>query len=268
MNRITLSGLTVEDYMHPDEKFFADKNPGKLPLLRKGINLLNDLSVQFVRQITEGKWVELSQQTAPEVFDVAQEACRILNWSKVPRIFVRRERDLKITVGGTDYSQMLIPDYILTEFDRQMQLFALGNALSMFKGGHVQLATISSVLCGGMLTAPLRMTLMAYLRAADLSSDRGGLLCCQNFSAAARCILVETGMPMSELRFLDDDETLQFVENYLSEAEVTDSDMLTENAKLYKRLVGDVSPAPIRLRELLTWYRGDYEKILARRSAQ
>lgn len=267
MNRITLNGLKVEDYIHPEEKFFADKNPTNFPLLREGLNFVNDLSVRLVRQITEGKWVELRRQIAPEVFDVAEEACRLLDYPSLPRLFVRRDRYMKITVGGTDYSQMLIPDFILNEFDRQMHLFVFGNAIGMFKGGHVQLATISSVFCDGMLTAPVALVMQAYLRAADLSSDRAGLLCCQDFSAAARCILAETGMPLSELRFWNDDETLRIVESYLEHAEAGSFDMLTENTKFIRRSTSETSPFAVRLRELLTWYRGGYEEIFSRRGA-
>ena len=265
MDKLALNGLTAADYMHPDEKFFADKSPANIFVFRKGFDLVSDLSVKFLRQVTEGKWVELNRSTAPEVFDVAQEAASILNCPTLPRMFVRRVRQLKIIVGGTDCSQMLIPEFILEEFDRQMQLFAFGNALSMFKCGHVQLATISSVLCEGMMSAVAALTVQAYLRAADLSSDRGGLLCCQDFTAAARVILTETGLPLSELRYLDATETLRLVENYLDEAESGSFDMLTENAKLFRRTTNDTSPLAFRLRELLTWYRDGYETVLARR---
>ena len=161
---------------------------------------------------------------------------------------------------------MLIPDYILNEFDLEMKLFAFGNSLAMFKGGHVRLATINSVMCGGVITAPVALAVQTYLRAADLSSDRAGLLCCQNFSAAARCIFAEIGMPLTELRFLDDEEILRLTEDYLEKSQLATFDMLTENAKILKRITGEISPPAVRLRELLNWYRGDYKQVLSRRA--
>ncbi|MBQ7705640.1 MAG: hypothetical protein IJT73_09485 [Selenomonadaceae bacterium] len=261
-SKVVLNNLAVEDYMHPDEKFFASKNPAEIKIIRNAFNLINDVAVKFLRQVTEGKWIEISRQTAPEVLNTLETACSILNYPDLPKIFVRRERDMKIVVGGTEYSQMLVPDYILNEFDSDMQLFVFGNAISMFKAGHVQLSTICSVLCAGVVPVPVILALQAYLRAVDLSSDRGGLLCCQNFSAAARCMLAEIGFPLSGLRFLNDDEILQLVEDYLKQAEAGSFDIMTENAKLFNRVTGDFSPVPFRLRQLLNWYRNGYEQVL------
>ena len=103
LNRVALKGLTVEDYIHPNEKSFSDKNSANLLLVRKGLDIVNDLSVRLLRQITEGKWVELDCRTAPNIFYVVQEACKLLNYANVSKLFVRRERDLKITVGDTLY---------------------------------------------------------------------------------------------------------------------------------------------------------------------
>lgn len=267
-DKIIFKGLRAEDYMHPEEKFFADRNPENFLLIREGLDFLNDVGVQFVRQITEGKWCELNRSVAPEVFEVAENTCRILDYPTLPKIFVRRERNMKLVVGGTDYNQMLVPDYVLEAFDLQMLYFAFGNAVSMFKSRHVQLATISSVICGGVLLAPVEMALQAYLRAADLSSDRGGLLCCQDFSVAVRCILAEVGMPLSELRFLGDEEILELAENYLDETEAESFDMLTNTATFFRRVSDRRSVAAIRLRELLNWYRDGYAQTLKKFSGR
>lgn len=264
MNKIIFKGLKLEDYIHPEEKNFCF-GAENISLVQEGLDFLNDLSIQLVRQITEGKWVELKCETAPKIFKLLEEVCTILDFPYRPKIFTRHERSLKIIAGGTDYMQILIPDYILKEYSSKMQLYLIGNTISMFKSGHVQLATISSVLCDNSLTAPVRLALMAYLRAADLTSDRGGLLACQNFEAAARCILAETGFPVNELRYLNDSEILNLTEEYILEmsyAESGDSDLLTQFVALLKRVTQDETPPYIRLKELLSWYRSDYQKIL------
>lgn len=263
MDRIILKGLRQEDYIHPKEKFFADKNPKDFFLIKQGLDFLNDISVKFVRQITEGKWVEINKKTASEVVDVIYDVCKILDFPQMPRLFVRHERSMSIVIGGTDYSQMLIPDYIIEEFDLQMQYFTFGNSIAMFKSGHVQLSTICSVICDGVITTPMRLALQSYLRAADLSSDRAGLLCCQDFSAAARCILAETGLPISELRFLSEDEIINLSESYLKKMEQESFDNLMEAATLFKRVTGDKSIPSVRLRELLNWYFNGYEKTFS-----
>ena len=261
--KFVLKGLRHEDYIHPEEKFFNDKNPGNFSLIKQGMDFLNDVSIKFVRQITEGKWVEINRKTAFDVLDVVYDVCKILDYQNMPRLFVRHEHSMNIIVGGTDYSQILIPDYILNEFDLQMQYFVIGNAITMFKSEHVQLATVCSVMCGGVITTPVRLALQAYLRAADLSSDRGGLLSCQDFSAAARCILAESGLPLSEMRFLDDNEILALVENYLQEMSYGSFDNLLNTAAYLQKVTGNQAPPSIRLKELLKWYRNGYEDTLS-----
>lgn len=263
MEKIILKGLTPQDYIHPEEKIFH-VGTESFSLVQLALDQLNDISVQLVRQITEGKWVELKPQTAPEIFAAMEEVCTILDFPKRPKIFTRHERNLKIIVGGTDYMQMLIPDYILEEYDSQMLRYMLGNAISMFKSGHVQLATISSVLCSNSLTGLLKLALISFLRAADLSSDRGGLLACQNFSAAARCILVEAGLPVGEVRYLSDEEISNLTQEYLSEMSfgVSEGDWLTETSAFFKRITQDETPPHVRLKELFDWYRNGYENVL------
>ena len=266
MEKIILKGLALKDYIHPEEEKFRSGSES-LSLAQKALDSLNDISIQLVRQITEGKWVELKAETAPEIFSLMEEVCIVLDFPRRPKIFTRHERSLKIIVGGTDYMQMLIPDYILKEYDPLMQRYLLGNAISMFKSGHVQLATISSVLCSNSLTALLQIALMTYLRAADLTSDRGGLLACQNFAAAAKCILVEAGIPFSELRYLSDDEILTLTEEYLLEmsyGEVGADSLLTEVTAFFSVISQDETPPYVRLKELLDWYRNGYEKVLSK----
>ena len=73
-------------------------------------------------------------------------------------------------------------------------------------------------------------------------------------------------MPIAELRFLDDDEILRLTEDYLGKAQLYGFDIFTENDKFLKQVTGEVSPASVRLRELLKWYRGDYKQVLTRRA--
>ena len=262
MTKVIFTGLTPEDYMHPEEKNFRIK-AGNLPLVQEGLNLLNDVSVQLVRQITEGKWVELKPTTAPEIFAILDETCTVLNFPRKPKIFTRHERSLKTIAGGTDHMQLLIPDYILEEYDPQMKSYLLGNAITMFKSGHVQLATINSVLCANTLTAAIQLALLTYLRAADLSSDRGGLLSCQNFAAAAKCILAETGLPISELRYLSDDEVFSLTEEYLREVSYgSGGDWLTDLSAFFKRVTQAEALPALRLKELFDWYNDGYQEIL------
>lgn len=242
-NKIFFRGLQTKDYAHPNEKFFAE---------RAGIDL-EKLDGEVVQQTS----TELNQQTAPEVFDAMREVCDILDYPNVPKVFVSHEPCAKVLVSRDN--EISITDSVVNEFDRQMKCFVFGSAVSMLKGGHSRLSTVN----GKNLSAATIMALQEYLRAVNLSDDRGGLLCCQNFTAAARCILAESGLSLNKLKLLRDGEILQLVENYLQQAADIIFDRQSGMSSFFKPMSGNREPAPIRLRELLAWYRGGYQKFLS-----
>lgn len=266
--KIILCGLQASDYVHPDEKNFQAGGITKFTLVQEGLDMLNDGSVQLLRQITEGKWVEVTAQTAPDLFDALAEVETILDFKLTPRIFVKRDWGFQIDCGGTDYMQMLVPDYIVENYDSEMLSFVLGKAVGLFKSRHVQLNTICSVLCDNVAMRPIQLALKAYLRTTNLTNDRAGLLACQNISAAIRCLLVEAGFPLSELRFLDEEETLALAKNYLEEMDYMESDLTKDIAAFWKNANNIAAPVYLRLQELLNWYNKGYDDVLKKRGGE
>lgn len=243
-DKIILRGLKTEDYVHSNEKFFAER-----------ANIETDLD-KLADEFVQRKGSELNQQTAPEVFAAMQEVCDILDYPNIPKIFIRHEPCAKVLVGANEIS---ITESVVNEFDSQMKCFAFGSAVSILKGRRPRLATVNV----RNLSATAIMTLQAYLRAANLSDDRGGLLCCQDFTAAARCILSEAGLSLSKLKLLSDEEILRLVENYLEQVSAITLDTQSRTSSFFKPMSGTREPVPIRLRELFMWYRDGYKKILS-----
>ncbi len=267
-DKIILCGLKASDYIHPDEENFQTDGLMNFTLVQKGLDMLNDGSVQLLRQITDGKWVELTEQTAPDLFDALKEVEAVLDFKQIPRIFVKRDWGFQIDCGGTDYMQMLIPDYITENYDSEMLSFVLGKAIGLFKSRHVQLNTICSVLCDNVALRPVQLALKACLRTTNLTDDRAGLLACQNISAAIRCLLVEAGFPLSELRFLDEEETLTLAKNYLEEMDYMESDLTKDIAAFWKNADNMAAPVYLRLQELLNWYDEGYDNVLKKRGGE
>lgn len=263
-----LKGLRLEEYIHPAEQKYRGESGEGADLVSKGLDALSDLSVSMVRRITLGKYVEVTAQTAPYAVGVLRDVCRILDYDHQPRLYVCRKMSQEVVVGGTDSAQILLSDYTLEQLDRDMLYYVFGNAVSMLKAGHVRLATVCSVLGGSPVMMPFRLALQAYLRAADLTSDRGGLLACQNFSAAARYLLWEAGLPMSELRGKDDAELEKLCDAYLEAMDCVSTDWVSYLSSEWMKLNWSATAAVYRLRELSTWYRQRYQDVLNRREAR
>ncbi len=262
--KIVFTGLRSDDYIHPKDHAFVRGTEESSSLVSKGLALLSASSVALMRRIVEGRYVEVTEPADPWLNGILKNTCRILDVSYAPRLFVTHERSTSASVGGDgpDSAQILMPDYILREYDEDMLYYVLGNAVAMLKGGHVLLATVCQVMVDTPLTRPFQMALEACLRAADLSSDRGGLLACQSYPAAVRCILAEAGLPPREMRGMDDAETAAAAEAFMLGADDVCPNWMTSLAGLWKKLNWSTTPPVERMRELKAWFDGGYKDIL------
>lgn len=259
-----LVGISAEDYIHPREK--AMKLNQDVGLISKGLDALNDLSVAMARRITLGRHIAVNAQTAPVVDLAIRDVCRILDYPVVPRVYICHQASQTLTCTGTDQQQITLSDYILDQYDVDMLYFSFGNLISMFKAGHVKLVTICSFMPEVPAAIAFEVPLLAYLRAADLSSDRGGLLACQNFSAAARCILWDAGIPVTETRDLSEMEIIRTCEEYIKSVEFYAPNWMSELSVKAGNLTMMSMPHVYRLKELLSWYKDGYTELVSRYS--
>ena len=93
--------------------------------------------------------------------------------------------------------------------------------MTMILAGHVKMTTAAAYMGASRLLLLPQLEFKRYLHYADATSDRGGLLACQSFAAAARCHLFELGLPPAESRklFSTDEQAAAFVTQYIKEAE-------------------------------------------------
>ncbi len=261
--KIAFHGISTNDYIHPHEQdFLLDLDHA--PLAAQAMDRLSDLSLTLCKQIVLGKYVEITPHMMPQLFDVMRDVCRILNFDGLLRLYVTHEYQPSCMQIGSDVMCVLMPDLMLEKADQDMLYYMLGNAVGMYKGGHIRLATVNAILTAIPEALPVRLALQMKQRAADLTSDRAGLLACQNFCAAARCILWDLGMPPGELFHLTDEETLMLAQDYPQELAYVRQGLLSEAASAWKKWNGTVSPGFYRLRELFTWYKKDYAQLINR----
>ena len=253
----TFPGLLPETIKHPDEDkaYFNVMRSKKIQSLLKQAN---DLSVEFFIGTVRGSYVELSEETAPDFFRILKDVCRILNFPETPRVFTRHAMMQEVIACGSEEKYLVVSDYTMDEFNEDEMYYLVGNAIAMYKAGHTDLSNLLQFL-GGQLFFALDLPLKAFLRAADLSSDRGGLLACQSFAAAARCHFHELGLPLSQSRelFKTDEDAEVFVSRYLETVDETreeNEDILVHIIKGVQNLAYFEGPANRMLAEMYRWY--------------
>lgn len=263
MKRKILKGLRGEEYIHGDE--LAMQSESLNAIIRAGLDKVNDISVALMRRMTLGRYIEVNETTAPMLVSIVKEVCVILDYPHIPRIYICHQAAQTIFCAGTDRMIIVISDYIVDHFDVDMLYFIIGNTISMFKSGHVGMVTAYAILPSMIITVPIELGIKKYLRAADMTSDRGGLLACQNISAALKCMLWEAGIPLNEIRFLDEKEMIQLAKAYTNDVENVTVDCVTGLAASIQEYTMAFMPHSYRVKELIRWYETGYRDIMQRR---
>ena len=274
MQRKILRGLKVSDFIHPNE-LVAQQAALSNETVRKYLNTAAELCTNIVDPITQGTFVKINEDSEPMLIRIVREVCEILDVTPVPDVYLCHLMYVNISPYGSEVPYLVVPDYVLRYIDEDMLYYNVGNAITMLKADHVELATIAAYMPGGGLIEIPKLLFTKYLHCADSTSDRGGLLACQSFSAAVRNHFWELGIPPSKsAKFLSDDKSAEiFVEKYLTEqAFVLErfNGIFTRAARFWQRMAYLEAPTNKMLREIFDWYKDPkgYNAVLSKYASE
>ncbi|MDO4332466.1 MAG: hypothetical protein Q4C58_07220 [Eubacteriales bacterium] len=263
--RIILKGLRVEEFIHPREVQLQDSVINS-PTVRKLIESVGDVNLRINKTRIQGTYIQLYPHTAPRVFAILKDVCRILDHSDIPELYVWKSMNNSIMPCTAEKDYLILSDYVLEQYDDGMLYYGFGNAIAMIRAGHVKLTTAAAYMGCNIWTVLPQMKFKEYLHAADATSDRGGLLACQSLAAAARCHFLELGMPpaVSRTMFATDEEAADYIERYLfSVAEENDRQRLTTRlGEMWQSAVYFEAAANLMLADMYVWYRKEYKPLL------
>ena len=264
--RKQLRNLKVSDFIHSRE---LELQSGVInsPEVQKLINMVSDVNLKINKTRIQGTYVQLYRHTAPKVFAVLEDVCRILGHEQVPELYLCKmmSQIIQPCTAETDY--IIISDYVLEQYDEDMLYFAFGNAVTMILAGHVKMTTAAAYMGCNIWTVLPQAKFKEYLHATDATSDRGGLLACQSFAAAARCHLMELGKPPAVSRrcIATDEEAAAFVDRYLDDVAIQNgtSRGFAAVGEWWLNMVSFEGAGNVMLEDLYQWYRKDYHRLLA-----
>ena len=271
MRRLILHGLHVDEFIHPDEKN-NKKRALRNSTLQKALSSAANFCHIAIEPITQGTFVKINETCSTDLIKILHNVCTILEVESIPEIYICHLLcTTTMALGSTEKAYLVIPDYVLNNFDEDMLYYDLGNVVTMLKADHVGISTLAAYIPGGGLIEIPKLLFNAYLHSADSTSDRGGLLSCQSWCAAARCQLFELGISpkISRQFFSTDKEAEDFVEKYLDEQKRVVNKynrILIRAARTYQNLTYIEAPANKMLRELFDWYKNPkgYQAVISK----
>ena len=265
IERKVLNQFQVSDFIH-EKELELQSSVINSPEVKKLIEMVSDVNLKINKTRIQGTYIQLYPHTAPEIFFVLEDVCRILGHDHVPELYMCKMMSKIIQPCTAEKDYIIISDYVLEQYDTEMLYFAFGNAVTMILAGHVKMTTAAAYMGCNIWTALPQMKFKEYLHAADATSDRGGLLACQNFAAAARCHLLELGIPpvCSRKYFTTDSEAIAFIDTYLKDIAGKNgyNRSFTALGEWWINTKSFEGAANVMLADLYQWYLQDYHNLM------
>lgn len=262
------------------EAFVAETDRKALAALQK-VPLLPQVVKKF-HESGFDRWIycwnmAMSVRCGPKqyntLYQITKECCDVLDMP-MPELYLTNNPFPNAHTGGVDRPYITLRSGIIDTLDDEQLYHLIGHELGHIKAGHVLYKEVAFVLwplmeligrrtfgLGDVAQIALASAFFEWSRQAEITADRAGLLCSQNFSTSASANLMLTGGPnrlsheASETQFLDQARTYQ-------DMNVLDSIGKMMVFMFYGR--GATHPMPVhRVQQLEQWYEsGAYGRIL------
>lgn len=273
MDRTTFPGISAD-------AFIADAD-------RKALNALKKLPLlpTVVRKFHESgmdRWMYCwnmasSVRCGPDQYStlhtMLQECCDILDMPE-PELYLTGNPFPNAFAGGVERPYITLRSSIVDTLDDDGLRHLIGHELGHIKAGHLLYKSVAWLIMpildllgkrtmGLSDAAQIALTsaLFEWSRQAELTADRAGLLCSQDFDVSARANLMLTGGPNRLAHEASTDAFMDQARSY------QDMDFLDSIGKLLIFFFHGATashPMPVhRVQELEKWFNGGpYERIL------
>ena len=254
-----LKGIQVGDFAHPEETA-ALQALNKVKILKTALDWLANQNNRYaLKTQILGNCVRVTAADMPELYQIVSDVCRILDYSPVPRIYICHSPRFEIGFYAGTPAVLIVPDFLVNEFDDEMMRFQAGRAITALKADTCQLKMLVNALSMPVLSIPgigeAAFALIAdWSRKAGLTEDRGGLLACQDLYVSEKALMRTAGMP---LKYLDSSCIIEYI------GACQNKPVIAAASQYAKTIVRTESWTNDRIINLYQWYAsGEYDDIL------
>ncbi|MCB0658979.1 MAG: M48 family metallopeptidase [Saprospiraceae bacterium] len=269
MNLLRLNALHGFEYQHPREKK-AMRALQETKGIERVVKKFYDMGIEKIIKLqSTGSSLEASPDAFPELNRLLDSACSILQVPVRPELYIRRSEDLDAITLGVDHPIILITSECVNRCTHQELLFVFGRQLAHIQNNHILykeigfifpelIDTLAPVTLGlsSILSGGLRYALFYWDQMAEFTADRGGLLTCQDVSAAKQYLAKVAGLPEKHWGDFDLDAFDRQAKAFELEDEKTFE-------KFMRYLFGNSTMAIARGHELIQWIEwGDFSALM------
>jgi Zn-dependent protease with chaperone function len=271
----TLPGLRAEEFQHPAD-VSATQALKAVPGLDRALAKIMEYGLERVYYLENvASSVRVSERMFARLHRCLSWGCKILDLEE-PELYVIMDPIPNAYTYGHTQPFIVMTSGLVDMLDDRERLFVIGHELGHIKAGHVlytvlarniaaivQLVGQATLGIGAVLGQGLVYALYEWFRKAELTCDRAGLLCVQDFEPCVRTFMKLSGGARSLYDEMDRDEFMSQIRAY----EDADRSHLNKAYKLLLTL-GRTHPFSIeRTKELDLWHAGGgYEQVFTGRA--
>jgi len=262
-----LEGISPRAYQHPADRA-ASAGLTQVPYLDQVVRKLVALGYErALRAASLGSAVRLGQEQLPGIWVLHRQVFHALDMDRVPDLYLTQFPLANAYTIGTDRPIVLVNSELVRLLDDEGRRVVLAHEAAHVHSDHVLYRTALLILMrisagatlpwlAGLPLLAIRLALLEWARATELSCDRAAALVTRDPQAVCRALMVIAAGEESESLNLD-----AFVaQGSEYEEGGTGIERLT---KLLQDL-GVTHPMPVRrVRMLLDWvHKGDYDRMV------
>jgi Zn-dependent protease with chaperone function len=266
--------------LHPDS-FAAETDRlalealRRVPLLPTVIRKFYDLGLdRWAYALNMAESIRCGPNQFKTPYAIMREACAILDIPE-PELYIKFDPWPNAYTFGVERPFITVHSTLLDALSDEQLLYLMGHELAHIKCGHVLYITVAWFLMpllealgkmtlrlGDAVSTALVLAFYEWLRNAELTCDRGGLLALQDSRGAIGSIMTLAG---GRTRFADEVNIDEFMTQARMYQDAGTLDKLAKVIVFLLRTATYTHPQPIfRAQQLEQWFDSDeYKKILA-----
>jgi Zn-dependent protease with chaperone function len=262
-----LERISPRAYQHPADRA-ATAALAKVPYLDQVVRKLISLGYErALRAASLGAAVRLGQDQLPEIWALHRQVFNTLDMDEAPDLYLTQFPLANAYAIGTDRPIVLLNSELVRILDEEGRRIVLAHEAAHIQSDHVLYRTALLILLqigsgarlpvlAGLPLLAIRMALLEWSRAAELSCDRAAALVTRDPQAVCQALMVLAAGEAAEDLNLD-----AFI------AQGMDYEVTGSGLERLTKLMQDLNvthPMPVRrVRILLDWVReGDYDRMV------
>lgn len=263
-----LLNLKSSQYEHPFDKA-ALEALRKVPLFEKVVNFaINWTNIKWRVVELCGSNFHVTKDSCPELYSLVQQTMETLDIDRMPQIYTQWGYFINAYTTGFKNDTLLVIYSGAVDILSDAELtYVVGHEAGHIKSGHVLYHVMGSMISQiikamgilGSMAMPLEMAFGYWNRMSEFTSDRAGLLACQDLDAALSAIMKMAGIPKKYFATANPHVFAEQAQEFLTRYGDTANTIIRNIS-----ILDDSHPwTVLRAAELIKWVNeGGYQAIL------